>query len=58
MAETLIAAERIVPATPPPRGSRAAAPPDDAALTISPGYVLVRDGVIAEVGDGPPAPRA
>ena len=55
MAETLIAAERIVPATPPPRRSRAAAPPDDPALTISPGYVLVRDGVIAEVGAGPPS---
>ncbi len=54
MAETLIAAERIVPAAPPPRGSRAAVPPDDPGLTTSPGYVLVRDGVIAEVGDGPP----
>ncbi|MGP0022549.1 MAG: N-acetylglucosamine-6-phosphate deacetylase [Streptosporangiaceae bacterium] len=54
MAETLIAAEHILPAAPPPRGSRAAAPPDDPGLTISPGYVLVRDGVIAEVGDGPP----
>ncbi len=54
MAETLIAAERIVPAAPPPRGSRAAAPPDDPARTISPGYVLIRDGVIAEVGHGAP----
>jgi N-acetylglucosamine-6-phosphate deacetylase len=61
LAETLIAAERIVPAAPPPRGSRAAAPPDNPSLTISPGsvispgYVLIRDGVIAEVGDGPPS---
>jgi N-acetylglucosamine-6-phosphate deacetylase len=52
MAETLIAAERIVPGTPArhePSGT-AAGPPG----IISPGYVLVRDGVIAAVAAGRP----
>lgn len=49
MAETLIAAERIVPATP-------ATPPTPAGL-VSPGYVIVRDGQVAEVTPGQP-PRA
>jgi N-acetylglucosamine-6-phosphate deacetylase len=49
VAETLIAAERIVPATPP-------TPPIPAGL-VSPGYVIVRDGQVAEVTPGQP-PRA
>ena len=49
MAELLIAARTIVPAA----GAQAAAGPD----ILSPGYVLVRDGTIAAVGEGPP-PRA
>ncbi len=50
MAETLIAAERIVPATPAPHGTpqRAGDLPD----VISPGYVLIRDGRIVTVGQG------
>ena len=39
MAETLIGAECIVPGD---------------LTTIAPGHVLVRDGVIAAVGEGPP----
>ena len=42
MAETLIEAERIVPGN---------------LTTIAPGHVLVRDGVIAAVGEGPPPRR-
>jgi N-acetylglucosamine-6-phosphate deacetylase len=52
LAETLIAAERIVPATSPPHGSpqRAGDLPD----IVSPGYVLLRDGHIASIGQGRP----
>ncbi|HEY4464526.1 MAG TPA: N-acetylglucosamine-6-phosphate deacetylase [Streptosporangiaceae bacterium] len=53
MAETLIAAERIVTASPAPHESL----PGGAAPELSPGYVLVRDGYVAEVGRGQP-PRA
>ena len=62
MAELLIAAERIVPAT----DARAiAAGPGvlspgyilSPGSVLSPGYVLVRDGTIAAAGEGPP-PRA
>ena len=50
MAETLIAAERIVPASPAPGGPLPGAGPRE----LSPGYVLVRDGHVADVGPGPP----
>jgi N-acetylglucosamine-6-phosphate deacetylase len=53
LAETLIAAERIVPASPAPRDSL----PGGASLELSPGYVLVRDGYVAAVEHGEP-PRA
>jgi N-acetylglucosamine-6-phosphate deacetylase len=53
LAETLIAAERIVPASPAPGESL----PGGALPELSPGYVLVRDGLVAEVGPGQP-PRA
>jgi N-acetylglucosamine-6-phosphate deacetylase len=55
LAETLIAAERIVPASSAPRDSpqRVAGPSG----IVSPGYVVVRDGYIATVGQGQP-PRA
>jgi len=52
VAETLIAARRIVPAVPLP-GNKAGDEPG----VISPGYVLVRDGRIAAVAQGRP-PRA
>ena len=53
MAEILIAAERIVPASTAPGESL----PGGAPTELSPGYVLVRDGLVAEVGPGQP-PRA
>ena len=56
MAELLIAAERIVPAAALARSVPNGSPPADLA-TIGPGHVLVRDGVIAAVGEGPPARR-
>ena len=65
MAELLIAAERVVPAAALPRSVPAAALPRSVPngspsadlATIGPGHVLVRDGVIAAVGTGPPARR-
>jgi N-acetylglucosamine-6-phosphate deacetylase len=53
LAEILIAAERIVPASTAPGESL----PGGAPTELSPGYVLVRDGLVAEVGPGQP-PRA
>jgi len=55
VAEMLIEAEHMVPAVAEPGaadGARCASPGDLA--TIPPGYALVRDGVIAAVGEGPP----
>jgi N-acetylglucosamine-6-phosphate deacetylase len=53
LAEMLIEAERIVPGVPVPRSARGGGPPGDL-NAIAPGHVLVRDGVIAVVGEGPP----
>ena len=65
MAEMLIEAERIMPGIPVPGRThgnrpgygndttRAAVPPGDL-TAITPGHVLVRDGVIATIGKGPP----
>ncbi len=53
MAEMLIEAERIVPGVPAPRSARSGGPAGDL-NAVAPGHVLVRDGVIAVVGEGPP----